>query len=264
VDGVLSQWEVQRPDLDFAPVGIVTRLEQVRSHLAAGLAEVFARYGLSPADFQVVVSLRRAGPPYVLPQARLMERLALTSGTVSVRLDRLDRLGVVAREPAPGDARTQLVRLTERGLALFDEIAPVHLANEDRLLSALPAAGREQLASLLRRLLVSFEQPEIDLTGPLGLRLEPARVARERRQAVGLADVPGLLVSEVTAGGPACRAGASRGDLLVAVAGQPVLSAADVRAALARAGAGPVTLSLLRGDTELTVTLPASNTPGHG
>jgi DNA-binding MarR family transcriptional regulator len=217
---------------------------------------VFSRYGLSAADFQVVVNLRRAGSPYRLPQARLMKALTLTSGTVSVRIERLVKLGIVTREPDPADARGQLVQLTSRGLQLFDDIAPVHLANEDRLLSALGPADRRHLAGLLRRLLSAYEDPVIDLSEPLGLWLEPAHLARARRVAVGLPDVPGLLVADVTPGGPAAEAGVSRGDLMVTAGGAPVRSEADVRAALASADRGTaLQLRFLRGETELLVGL---------
>jgi DNA-binding MarR family transcriptional regulator len=217
---------------------------------------VFSRYGLSAADFQVVVNLRRAGSPYRLPQARLMKALTLTSGTVSVRVERLVKLGIVTREPDLADARGQLVQLTSRGLQLFDDIAPVHLANEDRLLSALGPADRRHLADLLRRLLAAYEDPVIDLSEPLGLWLEPAHLARARRVAVGLPDVPGLLVAGVTPGGPAAEAGVSRGDLLVTAGGVPARSEADVRAALASAARRTaLQLRFLRGETELLVGL---------
>ena len=97
VDRLLADWAGQRPDLDFTPVGVVTRLSRLRGYLDAELAGVFARYGLTSADFLVIVSLRRGGPPYRMPQARLMEALGLTSGTVSVRLDRLEKTGCHAR-----------------------------------------------------------------------------------------------------------------------------------------------------------------------
>jgi DNA-binding MarR family transcriptional regulator len=163
VDQILADWADERPDLDFSPVGVVTRLARVRAHLDAAVASVFTRFDLSPADFQVIVTLRRAGEPYRLAQARLMTQLALTSGTISVRIDRLARRGVVVREPDPDDARISLVRLTDEGLRLFDAVAPVHLANEERLLSVLDQREREQLAGLLRRLLVSFEQGAVDV-----------------------------------------------------------------------------------------------------
>ena len=47
--------------------------------------------------------------------------------------------------------------LTADGRAVMGAAVPAHLANADRLLSALPAADRSALADLLRRLLVEFE-----------------------------------------------------------------------------------------------------------
>ncbi len=261
VDKVLRDWARERPDLDFSPVGIVTRLARVRSHLDAGLQPVFDRYDLTPADFLVIVSLRRAGAPYRLAQAQLMGRLALTSGTVSVRVDRLVTRGIVAREPDTEDRRIQLVRLTDKGLRLFDEIAPVHLANEDRLLSALTPAEREQLAGLLRRLLASFEDGSVNVATYLGAELHPAHVARSRRAAVGLSDPPGLLVAAPPLPGtPAADAGLQQGDLITAINDREMRSRIALAEVLSRAAPGsPLRISILRGEQprQLHLTPPA-------
>lgn len=224
VDQLLLEWDHERPDLDFTPVGVITRLVRARVYLDAELSAVFARFGLTAADFVVIITLRRAGKPYTMPQARLMDALGLTSGTVSVRLDRLERNEIVSRQPDPASARSSLVRLTGKGLRLFDEVAPVHLANEDRLLSALSADERQTLADLLRRLLAGFESSTTDVAAALGLTLEPAHLARKRRQAVGLSDTPGLLVTEVAAASAAAGAGIERGDLITAVDGTATTS----------------------------------------
>ncbi len=256
VDRLLADWAGQRPDLDFTPVGVVTRLSRLRGYLDAELAGVFARFGLTSADFLVIVTLRRGGPPYRMPQARLMDALGLTSGTVSVRLDRLEKSGIVTREPDPAGSRGSLVQLTDKGLELFDRVAPVHLANEDRLLSALSPAEREVLADLLRRLLSSFESGSIDVAASLGLVLEPARLARGRRQAVGLSDRAGLLVASVELGSPAHQAGIERGDLLISLDGVEVISSTGLALQLERLlGRRTVRAGLLRGDEEVTVRL---------
>jgi DNA-binding MarR family transcriptional regulator len=254
VDDILDGWAAERPDLDVRPVGIVTRLARLRSHLDAELSSVFDRYDLSAADFQVLVTLRRAGAPYRLPQARLMTQLGLTSGTVSVRVDKLVRRGVVVREHDEADARIALVRLTEEGGRLFDEIAPVHLRNEDHLLSALDDRERDVLAGLLRRLLSSLEEGTVRAAMPWGMALESAPRSRARRAAVGLSDLPGLLVTDVLADSAAARAGVARGDLLLSVDGLPTRCAATMHAALRAAGA-PAALQLLRGDTPITIEL---------
>jgi DNA-binding MarR family transcriptional regulator len=58
----------------------------------------------------------------------------------------------------PRDARGLLVALTERrGRAIVDEIAPLHLENEARLLAGLSVADQRRLEAILRRLLISLE-----------------------------------------------------------------------------------------------------------
>lgn len=255
VDRIVAEWAEQRPDLPVGPIGVVTRVGRLRTRFDEELSTLFARYDLSLADFTVLAALRRAGPPYQLPQSVLMSRLGLTSGTVSVRLTRLVGKGVVTREPSP-DARGAVVTLTDRGRELFDEVAPAHLANEDVLLSALTPAERDQLAGLLRKLLVGFEHERS--TSPLGLTLAPAHLARRMRTAVGLSDTPGLLVTDVTAGGAAERAGVRPGDLLVALDGTELRSCVTLAERDARTGAGPLRIRLLRGADEVDLEIPAS------
>lgn len=254
VDDLLDDWARERPDLDFTPVGIVYRLGRVRHHLERHLADVFADHGLTPADFQVVVNLRRSGAPYCMPQARLMDALGLTSGTVSLRLERLVKAGTVTREPDPGDRRGSLIRLTEQGLRLFDVIAPEHLANEDRLLSALTEEQRRTLAGLLRHLLVSLENRPCASATQLGLRLESPIVARRRRQAVGLSDTPGLLVAAVEPDSAADSAGLAQGDLIVEMNDRPALSTVALAELLAELPDDrALQLTLLRGNETLRV-----------
>lgn len=233
---------------DFAPVGIITRLARARAHLDAGLQHVFDRYDCPPPTSSS--SSRCAGPAH---RTGCRSRSSCngwdsTSGTVSVRIDRLVARRVVTREPDATDRRVQLIRLTEQGLHLFDEIAPVHLVNEDRLLSALDGDQREQLANLLRVLLVSFERPTVTITA-FGLELLQAHTARARDTAVGLSDVPGLLVAAApAAGSPADLAGLQRGDLITTIDGADARSCATLTHACAEASCAqrPLTISYLR------------------
>jgi len=78
------------------------------------------------------------------------------------RLDRLEASGLVERQPDPNDRRGRLVVLTDRGRDLVDTAVADHLDNEQRLLVALDAGEREQLAGLLRKLLLSPPFRELD------------------------------------------------------------------------------------------------------
>jgi len=71
-------------------------------------------------------------------------------------------MGMVERQPDPTDRRGRLVALTDRGRVLVDTAVVDHLANEQRLLGALDAGEREQLAGLLRKLLLSPPFRELD------------------------------------------------------------------------------------------------------
>src|SRR5207245_4141296 len=110
-DWILEGWKQERPDLDVSPVAIITRLGRLSSYLRAEFATVYERFGLTGPSFVVIATLRHAGAPYQLSQPALMDILQLTSGTISVRIDRLVQDGLVELLPDSNDQRGVLVRL---------------------------------------------------------------------------------------------------------------------------------------------------------
>lgn len=93
----------------------------------------------------------------------------------------------------------------------------------------------------------------------LGVAVAPSHVARRLRRSVGLPDRDGLLVRGVEDGSPAAGAGIQAGDLIVEVAGRPVVTADELAEAIAAGGAGPYALQLVRGAEEITATVAASS-----
>lgn len=91
------------------------------------------------------------------------------------RLDGLERAGLVERQPDPTDRRGRLVALTDHGREVVDAALLDHLDNEQRLLGAPDPGEREQLAGLLRKLLVSPPIRELD---PAADRHEPGAIAQ--------------------------------------------------------------------------------------
>jgi DNA-binding MarR family transcriptional regulator len=259
VDRIRQEWARVRPDLDTAPVAVIGRLGRLMAFLQPELEATFAEFGLTRAGWDVLATLRRSGPPHRLSQRVLQDSLMRTSGTVSIRIDGLEAAGLVRREPDPADRRGVLVALTGRGRELADAVAPAHLANEELLLSGLSLAEREQLADLLRKLLLGFEADDVPGHDPsprhrLGATVAPAHVARRLRRAVGLPDRTGLLVRAVEPGTPAAWAGLAQGDLLVAAGGRQLRSAAGLEQALERGTPGrPLELTVVRGNDERTV-----------
>jgi DNA-binding MarR family transcriptional regulator len=264
-DWILEGWAHERPDLDVSSVAIINRLGLLQSYLHAEIGAVFERFGLTGPSFAVITTLRRVGVPYQLSQRALMDALQLTSGTISVRIDRLVQDGLVERLPDPNDQRGVLVRLMEKGTKLFDQVAPVHLANEDRLLSALTAEQREHLSSLLRILLLSFDPlaPE-DPQHPsrwIGASLAAAHVARHIRRSAGLTDAPGLLVQAVAMPSPASEAGLQEGDLIVSAGGTEIRSIDCLYQKLLTVKRGTLSLEVLRGTDHHVLSLQVGELP---
>jgi DNA-binding MarR family transcriptional regulator len=159
VDRIVAQWARERPELDSRPMGVVGRLHRLAALLDLGLRPVFAEADLGNGDFDVLATLRRAGAPYRLTAGELSASTMVTAGAVSKRLDRLEAKGLVNRTVSASDARGREIQLTPKGRRLTDELVGRHWGNEDRLLSALDQDERDQLASLLRKLLLDVEGP---------------------------------------------------------------------------------------------------------
>jgi DNA-binding MarR family transcriptional regulator len=160
VDRVRAAWARERPELDTEPVEIVARVGRIAQRLDRELERVFADYGLTRESFDVLATLRRAGAPYRLSPTELYRTLMRTSGAVTNRLKRLEDAGLVSRVADAADGRGLLVELTPAGRAVIDRVAPLHLANEQRLLAGLSADDRAALAGLLRKLALTLEPPE--------------------------------------------------------------------------------------------------------
>ena len=155
IDGLVEQWNRERPDLDVSPTHVLQRITRLYLLQSASFAEVFGRFGVTFGEYEVLAALTRSGPPYRLKPGELAGALVLSSGAVTNRIDRVEAAGLVERLPDPTDRRGTLVALTAKGRGVVDDAVRAHLANEERLLSALSSADRAQLTALLRKLLVS-------------------------------------------------------------------------------------------------------------
>ncbi|WP_067480022.1 MarR family winged helix-turn-helix transcriptional regulator [Actinomadura hibisca] len=156
VDRVLEQWLAERPDLDASPMGVIGRVQRASRRLERGLSENFALHGLQLWEFDILGTLRRSGPPYRLTAGALSASAMVTSGAITNRIDRLVAKGLVTRETDPANRRSVAITLTESGWQVIEDVLAHHVAEEERLLAALSADERRQLAALLRTLLVGL------------------------------------------------------------------------------------------------------------
>jgi DNA-binding MarR family transcriptional regulator len=87
-----------------------------------------------------------------------MQETLVTSGTMTNRLDRLEELQLITREPDPHDGRGSLVTLTRLGMDAVDSAMEDLLENERKLLQNLTVKDREVLSDLLSKLVTEFDE----------------------------------------------------------------------------------------------------------
>lgn len=159
VDAIVAQWRTERPDVDPSAKEVTGRIIRLASLFQAAYAKEFRPLGLSEGSYGVLVALRRSGSPFELAPGALARQRMMSSGGLTLLVDRLEREGLVQRSPNPDDRRGSLVRLTKAGRKLVDKAMERHAAAEQALVTGLSGKERDELAGALRTLLRSLEDP---------------------------------------------------------------------------------------------------------
>jgi DNA-binding MarR family transcriptional regulator len=157
VDRIVDAWSRERPDLDFSPLQVLSRVGRLARHLERARRTAFAASDLELWEFDVLSALRRAGKPYQLSPKSLLQQTLVSSGTMTNRIDRLVTRKLVERRTDPNDGRGILVVMTPEGRERVDAAIRTLLAAESELLERLSAPDQERLSSLLRKLSLDFD-----------------------------------------------------------------------------------------------------------
>jgi DNA-binding MarR family transcriptional regulator len=133
------------------------RLSVLSNRVSAEIARLYAhRFRLTIAEWRLMAVLGRFGP---LTASQLVEKTAMDKVRVSRAAARLAEAGRIARRVDPADRRRTVLELSARGRAVYDEVAPLALEVERRLLERLGAAGRADLERVLARLEAAAATP---------------------------------------------------------------------------------------------------------
>jgi DNA-binding MarR family transcriptional regulator len=157
VDRIVDAWTRERPDLDFAPLQVLSRVGRLARHLERARRTAFAASDLELWEFDVLSALRRAGAPYQLSPKSLLQQTLVSSGTMTNRIDRLVERRLVERRTDPHDGRGILVVMTERGRERVDSAITLLVEAESDLLDGLSTGDQERLSALLRKLSLDFD-----------------------------------------------------------------------------------------------------------
>jgi len=124
-------------------------LMRVHQTIQQKVIDLMARYGLTLAQFDVLVQLQREEG---ITQQQLADRLLVTKGNVTGLIDRLEREKLVERRSDSEDRRSNLLYLTDSGSAQILQILPEHKTQLRTLMDILSREKQEQLLTLLQEL----------------------------------------------------------------------------------------------------------------
>ena len=126
------------------------RLSVVSNHISQTIANAYAeRFGISITEWRVLAVLGRYPE---LSANGVAERTAMDKVAVSRAVARLLKTGMIDRKIHDSDRRRSVLRLSAAGYRVYDQVAPMALDYERRLLAGFSDAERATLAELLERL----------------------------------------------------------------------------------------------------------------
>ncbi len=115
--------------------------------------EVVKKSGLSPAQMHAIEIV---GHHQKLRMKELAEKMGITTGTLTVMVDRLEKNGLVARQPHPTDRRSYVIVLTDLGSDHFKEHHKMHYHLTEEITSSFNDTEIDNLKNYLERLAQQF------------------------------------------------------------------------------------------------------------
>jgi DNA-binding MarR family transcriptional regulator len=152
-----ARWELDR----FLPYRLSILSYRVSQTIAGAYAR---RFGLGVTEWRVIAVLGRY--PGLSANA-VAARTAMDKVAVSRTVARLLERGLLQRDTHDDDRRRSVLELSRDGYGIYDEVVPVALDYERRLLAPLDAEERAQLDRLLRKLNEGVAQLEVEPDTPL-------------------------------------------------------------------------------------------------
>jgi DNA-binding MarR family transcriptional regulator len=135
---------------------VISHLARRLNQLCTGiLAEITLPEGITPPEYALIVALDEITEG--LDQRGLADRLAMDAMTITQYVDRLEKIGLVTRNTAPGDRRVRLIQPTDEGRQLRVRVRPKMGEAHSRILSPLSEDERSMFLGMLTRVIEANE-----------------------------------------------------------------------------------------------------------
>ena len=129
------------------PVQLADLLQRLTKRLRRTQAQRLAPLGLTPAQERALRMITRSEEPPRMTE--LADHLGIVPRSVTTVIDTLEQAGLVRREIDPQNRRAIRLHLTDRGMAVRDDMREARRRAAEDLFAPLPADDRKALAGLL-------------------------------------------------------------------------------------------------------------------
>ena len=109
--------------------------------------------GLTPAQMHTIEIM---GHQESLRMKELAQKLGVTTGTLTVMIDRLEQNGLILRKPHKKDRRSIMIALTKKGQEYFEEHHKLHLELTREITSSLNEDETKQFYTFIKKLVSLF------------------------------------------------------------------------------------------------------------
>ena len=151
---MLQHW----PEAVTPACDLVTSVARLSDLMLANGRPTITRHGLTGAEFDVLVTLRKMAPPYELTPTSLRNSTLLTSGGLTKVLHQLEDRQLIRRNDDARDGRVKRVRLTKAGVSKAEAALTEILSADASMLNQLISNKQlQELNALLMKLLAGVE-----------------------------------------------------------------------------------------------------------
>ncbi len=142
----------------WLPGAVAYSVARTYNLLVRQLSQLYHRFGLTPASFNLLMLLKHGTDPESMTQQRIGACLVVSASDMTGLVDRLEKKGLVQRAPGK-DRRSNCLRITAKGSKLLDAVWPHHVAAIERLTSMLHERETHALVAALAKVRRGHDTP---------------------------------------------------------------------------------------------------------
>ncbi len=126
------------------------RLSALSNRVSQSLASKYSKqFGISVQEWRIVAVL---GESKSLSAVSITNRIAMDKVAVSRAVKKLLSKELVIKYVADGDNRRYDLQLSEKGIALYQQLVPIALSYEQKIMAQLSDSEQQQIFSFLNKL----------------------------------------------------------------------------------------------------------------